>query len=285
MNTLEATDLQKSLGAGWTVCHLAGRATQEACQREIDAQRGSVLLLLDEVDSTSRLAKSLQLGQHDGRCMAIVAKTQTAGYGRSGRSWHAQPGSALTLTILQPGAPLINPGLLPLLAGCAVAAMFRAFIKDENDLDLKWPNDVWLKGLKAAGVLVESHLRGGRADLFFGIGCNIGQMSFPMDVRAQATTLADHIMGEVPSLVICLTHLLAEHERIYKHYVAGNGDAILEEFAGNSSFVSGRAISYQINGQKMQGTTTGLSPTGELLCRDEDGRDCKLNVSEIQLLR
>ena len=83
----------------------------------------------------------------------LVARRQTAGRGRAGRTWMADAGS-LTFSLAwrfdQPVAALVG---LPLAIGVAVAEVLNA---KAAGAQLKWPNDVLVNGAKLAGVLIET---------------------------------------------------------------------------------------------------------------------------------
>ena len=76
----------------------------------------------------------------------VTAGVQTAGRGRKGRTWVAQAGSSLLLSLILRE----NDPLLPLRAGLAVADLAGPAAL------VKWPNDVRIEGRKVAGVLVEA---------------------------------------------------------------------------------------------------------------------------------
>ena len=100
-----------------------------------------------------------------------VAQAQTAGRGRSGRSWVALPGKSLTFSLAWPCRAGVQAlAGLPLAAGVAVAdalAMFGLQVR------LKWPNDVMVDGKKLAGVLIESASAGSTVWAVIGIGLNL----------------------------------------------------------------------------------------------------------------
>jgi BirA family biotin operon repressor/biotin-[acetyl-CoA-carboxylase] ligase len=105
-----------------------------------------------------------------------VAYSQTAGRGRRGRTWLAQPGDALLFSIgyaLQ-GGPEKLAGL-SLALGTAIVDGLRVLPLDaEAKLALKWPNDVLLNGAKVSGVLVETAWTTPHAcALVVGIGINV----------------------------------------------------------------------------------------------------------------
>lgn len=114
--------------------------------------------------------------------LVVVADHQTAGRGRLGRAWSTPPGAALTFSaVVDPRLDDEWWPLVPLAAGCAVAAAV--------DGALKWPNDVLLEGSKVCGILVE-RVRGPDAPLaVVGVGINVDQTRDELPVPT-ATSLA-----------------------------------------------------------------------------------------------
>lgn len=127
---------------------------------------------LDTVDSTNtHLMNAYQCGQVHG-VVAMLARAQTAGRGRAGRSWLAQPGASVCLTV---GVPLkaAPPLPLPLHVGIALATTLAAH---GAPVRLKWPNDLLLQGGKLGGVLCESFHAGGQPHVVIGVGLNLSPM-------------------------------------------------------------------------------------------------------------
>ena len=102
--------------------------------------------------------------------IALVAEQQSAGRGRMGRQWLSEApdtGPApLTFSIGLPLAPRDWSGL-SLEVGLAVAQSLHA------DIQLKWPNDLWLHGRKLGGILIETASMGALRYAVIGIGINI----------------------------------------------------------------------------------------------------------------
>ena len=85
----------------------------------------------------------------------VIAELQTAGRGRMGRSWHSPAGVNLYMTIiLRPSMPLGEVPRLSLVAGVAAAEALETVAP--GIVALKWPNDVWLRGRKAGGIIAEA---------------------------------------------------------------------------------------------------------------------------------
>jgi BirA family transcriptional regulator, biotin operon repressor / biotin---[acetyl-CoA-carboxylase] ligase len=110
------------------------------------------IIHLESVTSTQDVARTLPIGS------IVIAEHQTAGRGRQEHRWEAPPGTALLVSFVL--AP--NP-LLSLAAGVAAAEAC------DQDVRLKWPNDLLLGGRKVGGILVEAS----PAKAVCGIGINL----------------------------------------------------------------------------------------------------------------
>lgn len=158
----------------------------------------------DVVDSTQRVAFDLaDGGAADGT--VVVADFQTAGRGRRGRAWHAEPGTSLLASIVvRPSLPV---RLLPLLSLAAAVAVAEALVRAGGvAARLAWPNDVVIGGRKVAGILLESRLAAAPLCVV-GVGVNVGARRFPGPLAARATSLAIEA-GRAPDRDALLDELL-----------------------------------------------------------------------------
>jgi BirA family transcriptional regulator, biotin operon repressor / biotin---[acetyl-CoA-carboxylase] ligase len=135
--------------------------------------------IVDETGSTNAdLMERMRASRHDGSTAPIVrvAYSQTAGRGRRGRAWLAEPGNALLMSV---GCVLKRPieGLsgLSLAIGTAVLdALARLPLTPSARPALKWPNDVLLDDGKLAGILIETAWSAPDATaVVIGIGMNL----------------------------------------------------------------------------------------------------------------
>ncbi len=113
---------------------------------------GFTVEVLPQIDSTNtELMRRARAGQTEP--VLLVAETQSAGRGRLGRAWQgataADVGATLTFSL---GLPLqmADWSGLSLAVGVSVVQSLHP------DLQLKWPNDVWLHDRKLAGILIET---------------------------------------------------------------------------------------------------------------------------------
>lgn len=147
---------------------------------------GFTVEVLPELDSTN---SELMRRARDGRAdpLLLVTERQTAGRGRLGRSWHAEPGDALTFSLGLPLAPATWSGL-SLAVGVALADSLHP------DIRLKWPNDLWLDGRKLAGVLIETASVGALRYTVVGVGINLAPCTAP-DLALPAAGLRECLPG------------------------------------------------------------------------------------------
>lgn len=140
-----------------------------------DADRVSVLALASCDSTNARLATEAREGARSGR--VIVADYQTAGRGRRGRHWWAEPEGGLTFSLLwrfpNDGGNLSG---LSLVVGLAVAQAIDAL--GFPGLFLKWPNDILVfkedgGWAKVGGILIEASLTRWESSAVIGIGLNL----------------------------------------------------------------------------------------------------------------
>lgn len=141
---------------------------------------------LGVVDSTQTVAFALaEQGAGDGS--VVVAESQRAGRGRQGRPWRDEPGASLLCSLLI--RPHLAPPQWPLLSLVAGVAVARAVEREAGiAARLKWPNDVVVDGRKLAGILLESRFTTPPV-VVIGIGINVGQERFPIELESRATSV------------------------------------------------------------------------------------------------
>lgn len=151
----------------------------------------------------------------------ILARRQTAGHGRRGRSWASPDGNFAATLVIRPEGTPAEAALRSFVAAVALRFTLGTMVAPER-LTLKWPNDVLLDGGKVAGILLESSGRGGRVDtLAIGIGINLVHAPDPAMLEAGAVPAVSVAgCGGRPPPVEEVLDLLAahfdQHERILR---------------------------------------------------------------------
>lgn len=125
----------------------------------------------------------------------VSADHQTAGRGRGANRWWSSDGAILFSVIVNAAEYRLPESRWPqisLTAGAAVCQTLQVLLGPATSVGLKWPNDVWLNGRKAAGILVEiPAARRGR--LVIGVGLNVNNSfeSAPSELLKLATSMRD----------------------------------------------------------------------------------------------
>jgi biotin-[acetyl-CoA-carboxylase] ligase BirA-like protein len=230
------------------------------------------ILKFGELPSTNTLASEMLARSEARHGDVIQARHQTSGQGRgAGRVWNDEPDNSLLMSIVLTDIP--EPShLLQYRAALAVVSAIRGMTPklDANDVCLKWPNDILLRGKKVCGLLVEAQWNGpSMRSAVVGIGLNVGQQSFPEELSNIATSLqqcgiatsVDKIRTRILDVMgaelddstasVVLTRLRSE--------LAWMSDLFPLEFTG-------------VNGEKMSGLRfEGVEDSGALLLLQIDG--------------
>ena len=173
---------------------------------------GHPFIELQQVESTNNYATGLA---HEGMAQhgtAVFAHYQTKGKGQRYKQWHSEPGKNIALSILiQPqGLVLSESFLISMATAVAVYRFFSNYAGEETSI--KWPNDIYWRDRKAAGILIENIIRGSEWKwCIVGIGININQTSFD-DIATKATSFKQ-ITGknyDPPALAKELCNYLSE---------------------------------------------------------------------------
>jgi BirA family biotin operon repressor/biotin-[acetyl-CoA-carboxylase] ligase len=143
------------------------------------------LIRHDVVDSTSERAFAAIANGTARHGDVHLAREQTRGRGRFGRTWFSPPGEGLYMSIvLLPPPPPWNPSALTMAAGLALFDAARALGVERSAL--KWPNDLVVDRAKLAGVLVETRgLDAAAPHYVVGVGVNVLQREFPAELAAE----------------------------------------------------------------------------------------------------
>ncbi|MCI5146740.1 MAG: biotin--[acetyl-CoA-carboxylase] ligase, partial [Candidatus Electrothrix sp. AR3] len=144
------------------------------------------------LDSTNTLAVAMaEQGAEHGT--VIHADRQTCGRGRGDRTFLSPIGGLYFSLILRPDIEFSVLSLTTLAAGVGLCRGIKK--ATGGQAQLKWPNDLYVKEKKIAGMLIESGpvRKGDQVDfIVLGVGINVTTQSkhFPAELRTKITTLA-----------------------------------------------------------------------------------------------
>jgi BirA family transcriptional regulator, biotin operon repressor / biotin---[acetyl-CoA-carboxylase] ligase len=195
----------------------------------------------------------------------VTTDYQTAGRGRMGRVWLAQPNEQLALSLVL--YPPFLPHFLVMASALAVAEAIEATTGLRPGI--KWPNDVLIEGRKVCGILIETS----EAIAVLGIGINVnGSFATAPDLSARATTLAD-TLGHRTAREPLLIELLRRLDGLYAALRTGGEQAQrqLRESWRARLVTLGQRVTIQQAGHAVSGIARDVDDTGALELAADDG--------------
>jgi len=163
-------------GKGYKLDHATSLLEQGKITAFMTSQQRQLVEVNTVVDSTNEIIKQ-KIHRGDLACNAsgytVFAEAQTAGRGRRGRQWVSPLGSSLYFSTHWRFEQGISATMgLSLAVGIALAEALVDL--GVSDLGLKWPNDLYFRGKKLAGILIELESQGADScDIVIGVGINI----------------------------------------------------------------------------------------------------------------
>ena len=232
---------------------------------------GRVFRFLEETDSTNHdVDKAGASGAPEG--LLVLADAQTAARGRMDRTWFSPAGVNLYFSLLL--RPNVEPHCamsLPLVIGLAVAEGLTA-CEPALQPQIKWPNDIYIKGRKLCGILCEIHLMGERVDYLVagvGINVNVTMEQMPPELQESATSLITEAGREMPRETL-LAAILNRFEPLYDQWQMFGFKALVQQ-VNMFDALRDKYIRMELSGKPIEGTACGIQPDGALLLRTAQG--------------
>lgn len=227
--------------------------------RQPEAPRfGTPLVRVGELGSTNDLARVMaDAGLPEGT--VVVARRQTQGRGRHGRTWASPPGGLWCSLVLRPAR---DAGWGRLSLAMAVATCEAVDEVAGIRSAIRWPNDVVINGRKVAGILLE----GAPNALVVGIGinANVPAEALPEAFRPGAASLHD-LAGRTIDLDVLLESLSAQVASWYAVWAAG-GTQVMDAWTARD-VTRGTRIIAESHGGTIEGIADGADPDGALRVR------------------
>ncbi|MEX0716769.1 MAG: biotin--[acetyl-CoA-carboxylase] ligase [Planctomycetaceae bacterium] len=201
--------------------------------------------------------------------LLVLADRQTAGRGRGGNRWWSAEGSAaFSLLTAWPEVSSERRSQVALAAGLAVARAVEDLVPSSVPL-LKWPNDVYLLGRKACGILVEvPPRRPGRVVIGIGVNVNNSFSAAPEELQRTAIALCD-IAGEDLPLTDVLLAILARLREELESFATDPGG--LAERWRTRCLLAGRVVELSHGERTTTGLCAGIDESGALVLDTEAG--------------
>ena len=236
----------------------------------------------DTIDSTQNQALKMADDETNNGSV-IVASKQTGGRGRSGREWVSPKGGIWISIILQPKFDISITTLFPIASALALSISIEKIFSISPEL--KWPNDLTIKGKKVAGMLVDVALESNKIEyLVLGVGINFNVNVKEIEKTLKGTpnfygvaSLTDQ-KNEIKPIKLVQTFLV-ELERIYKLLETKQTKKIISEWTSRSSTI-GKNVELNTVDAKIKGKAMRIDEDGALVV-SEKGKNNRIIAGDI----
>lgn len=227
------------------------------------------IYILDKVDSTNKYLKELANNGED-EITVVIAKEQTAGRGRLGRSFVSNSGKGIYMSILL--RPTFGIELSKRITSLTATALSEA-IDEVTKLNtkIKWVNDIYVNDKKLAGILTEGHtnFESGKVEyIVVGIGINLYKQIFPDNLDNIITTVEDET-NKVFSINKIIESIL---NKLIYYYINIKDNIHINEYR-KRSYVINKNVELNIHGNIKYGKVLDIDDEGELIVLINDKKE------------
>jgi len=245
---------------------------------------GQPFIVLASIDSSNNYAMAQVRAGMATAGTVYLAMEQTHGRGQRGKSWVANPGENIMISVVLQPKWLItgNPFGLSATAALGCYDFFKNLAGDDSTR-IKWPNDLYWQDRKAGGILIETlSAETGPPEPKFaiiGIGINVNQTTF--DPGLPNPVSLKQITGRQWDVLELARELCACLQKRYEELEDGHLAQITTDY-NNALFKRHQAVHLKKDSAVFETIIQGVSPDGKLMTKDVVERT--FNFGEIEWL-
>ena len=226
---------------------------------------GKKVYYFNTIDTTQNFAMEI-VTMNNMNGTIIIAKKQTGGRGRMKRKWKSPVGGIWMSIIIHPKFSVSSTTLVPLAISLALCIAIEKTLKIKPEL--KWPNDVTVKGKKVAGVLVDASIVSNEIEyMIIGVGINFKIKPTELANAIKKTPnfygVATLVKNDVNSLPL-LHQFLYELENVFQMIDSNHIKKIVNQWTERSSTI-GRNVSIVTGNGRMNGKAVKINNDGALV--------------------
>lgn len=238
------------------------------------------ILVYKTVTSTNDLAKQKAINSAPEGTV-IVAREQTAGRGRKGRSFYSPSSTGVYISVLL--RPELTAEKTLYITTAAAVAVAKAIEKvSGKEAQIKWVNDIFVDGKKVCGILTEGAIdfeTGKMQYAVLGIGVNIKkpESDFPSEIQNIAGSVFDTTDEEVSSKIVAeiLNNFMAYYQEL-------ENKPFYDEYK-KRMFLIGKQLTVYSGKESYPAVAIDLDEELSLVVKDENGSIKKLNTGEVSI--
>ena len=232
---------------------------------------------INQCDSTNAYLQRLVAETDAPEGTVVSTSFQTNGRGQLSNVWEAEEGKNILCSIL------LRPTSLPIKSQFLISQAISVAIVDvlNSYLDgffIKWPNDIYYKEDKIAGILIENTLSSaGISTCIIGLGLNVNQQTFRSDAPNPISLF--NIIGRETSVPELLQSILERFNKVYE--LAYTNVALLRENYFNNLLFSGKMRIYSDESGEFIGKIVDVENDGHLIIEDMEGNKRRYAFKEV----
>lgn len=242
---------------------------------------GKNLIVLESVDSTNNYAKELLVKEKPAEGTMIYAREQTNGRGQMGNKWYAEKDKNLIISVvLYPEfLEATQQFFLSMAISLAVKDFCESVLNDE--LKIKWPNDLYFLDRKLGGVLIENTINGSKiSSSVVGIGLNVNQETFDADLPNpislfQITNREFKIETLVELLASFIEKYYLQLRQLHFNFLEKAYTVALYKYQQTAEFKRGEQI--------FKGEISGVAKDGKLIIQSA-GKELRFGFKEVEFM-
>mgnify|MGYP001991635643 FL=1 len=239
------------------------------------------LTIFEVIGSTNDEArKKLDKVQNLEDSFAIFAEQQDAGRGRSGKKWESPANLNIYLSFAWNSSlkPVDLEGL-SLSTAVAISQNLEPLLDEE--LKIKWPNDLFLSKKKVGGILVETFSSQKRTGIVVGVGLNVLMSAQEqISIDQEWTSLSLYFGKDFDRNLIA--GLLLESLLSLRSNFEAKGFSFYKNDFERLNLLKNKECLVKFEGKTKKGFVDGITENGELIFK-ENGESHYLRFGEVSL--
>ena len=245
---------------------------------DIELKNQLKLHIFPKIKSTNLFLKAITNNQGIDIC---CAEQQTQGRGRLNREWHSPKSENIYFSYRLVIPKVINNlSAISLVTGLAIIEVLKS-LNILNDIQIKWPNDIYWRGKKLAGILIESNqLPEKHISIVIGVGLNVNS-SFSEQLDKPWASLFD-ICGQQLDRNIIIAKLICKLTTNI-NILQDKGFANFLDAWQKVDYLYNKDITVKHFENELSGVCKGVDSAGNLMLVDNDGVQHKLNYGEASI--
>ena len=241
---------------------------------------GHHIIALNELESTNNYAKQLVSDKVE-KGTVVLAQFQSKGRGQQGNYWESKAGKNLLFSlILYPD--FLEAGFQFYLSMIVSLALVGVLDEETSEVQIKWPNDIYVGNRKIAGILIENSIKGTTINsAVVGVGLNLNQEVFTSGaanpVSLKQLTQKNYDTNEV------LRQFLENFDNLFQLLKMGQHDAIEKAYL-NRLLGKDEWRTYRKQHHEFEAKITGIGEFGKLQMEDRSGQTLEFMFKEVEFV-